>query len=462
MGDPARTSAPDYTDYAGLAAAVQAQYARIPPGSPVRLAKKTSNLFRPRSATDTPGLDVRGFDGVLSVDAEARTADVLGMTTYEHLVDATLEHGLMPLVVPQLKTITLGGAITGLGIESTSFRSGCPHESVVELDILTGDGRLLTVRPDGEYADLFAGFPNSYGTLGYALRAVIELEPVRPFVMLTHERHDDVGSFAARLAEVCDTRELDGEHADFIDATVFSPVEQYISVGTFVDAAPYTSDYTGQQIYYRSLQSRRRDFLTVRDYLWRWDTDWFWCSRAFGVQNPVVRRFVPRRYLRSDVYWKLVGFERRHGVARRVDDWRGKPPTEIVIQDVEIPSARAAEFLEFFDSAIGISPVWVCPLRQRDDRVWDLCELDPEVTYFNFGLWSTVELGPGEQDGDRNRMIEQAVRDLGGRKSLYSTAYYDEDTFWQTYNGDRYTLLKKAYDRDGRLADLYEKVVRQR
>ena len=52
------------------------------------------------------------------------------MTTYEDLVDATLAHGLMPLVVPQLKTITLGGAVAGLGIESTSFRHGLPHESV--------------------------------------------------------------------------------------------------------------------------------------------------------------------------------------------------------------------------------------------------------------------------------------------------------------------------------------------
>ena len=42
----------------------------------------------------------------------------------------------MPLVVPQLKTITLGGAVTGLGIESTSFRHGLPHESVREMDVL--------------------------------------------------------------------------------------------------------------------------------------------------------------------------------------------------------------------------------------------------------------------------------------------------------------------------------------
>ena len=129
-----------------------------------------------------------GLSGVLEVDPVARTADVLGMTTYEDLVDATLAHGLVPLVVPQLRTITLGGAVTGLGIESSSFRNGTPHESVIEIEVLTGDGRLVTARPDNEHRDLFFGFPNSYGTLGYALRLVIELEPVQPYVALRHER----------------------------------------------------------------------------------------------------------------------------------------------------------------------------------------------------------------------------------------------------------------------------------
>ena len=86
------------------------------------------------------------FDGVLSVDPEAASADVQGMTTYEHLVEATLAHGLMPLVVPQLSTITLGGAVTGLGIESASFRNGLPHESVLEMEVMTGDGRIVVAR----------------------------------------------------------------------------------------------------------------------------------------------------------------------------------------------------------------------------------------------------------------------------------------------------------------------------
>jgi len=91
-----------FTAYEARKARLSEQYAGIPPGHPVRLAKKTSNLFRTRPRPSAPGLNVREFDGVLSVDPATRTADVQGMTTYERLVDAALPHGLMPLVVPQL------------------------------------------------------------------------------------------------------------------------------------------------------------------------------------------------------------------------------------------------------------------------------------------------------------------------------------------------------------------------
>ena len=87
------------------------------PDAPVRLAKRTSNLFRDRVHASTPGLDVSGLAGVVSVDVGGRTADVQGFCTYEDLVDVTLARGLIPLVVPQLRTITLGGAVAGLGID---------------------------------------------------------------------------------------------------------------------------------------------------------------------------------------------------------------------------------------------------------------------------------------------------------------------------------------------------------
>ena len=439
--------------YAQSVQDLRRQYAALPQGAPVRLGKKTSNLFRSRADTGTPRLDVSAFSGVLSVDVQNRTADVLGMTTYEDLVDATLAHGLMPLVVPQLKTITLGGAVTGLGIESSSFRNGMPHESVLEMDVLTGDGRVVTCSPT-DNADLFTGIPNSYGTLGYAVRLRIELEPVKPYVALRHVRCHSAEEAVTALRDACD-------RADFVDGTWFSPTEVYVTEGTWADRADEVSDYTGEHIYYRSIQQRETDALTARDYLWRWDTDWFWCSRVFGVQNPKVRRWIPRRYLRSNVYWKLVAFEKKHKWKTRWDRRRGGPEREDVVQDVEVPLDRLPEFLEAFAREVPIEPVWLCPLRQRRDG-WELYRLDPDTLYVNLGFWSTVPLAPGQPDGTHNRFIEQLVDDLGGRKSLYSTSYYEPDHFWRLYNGPVYEVLKKTYDPDGRLLDLYDKCVRGR
>jgi FAD/FMN-containing dehydrogenase len=453
--------------YAALRSTLQQQYCAIPEGSPVRLAKHTSNLFRPRTSVSAPGLDVASFDGVLHVDPEARTADVLGMTTYEHLVDATLPYGLMPLCVPQLRTITLGGAVTGLGIESASFRNGSPHESVIEMDILTGAGEILTVsgRHDDPHRDLFFGFPNSYGSLGYALRLRIELERTRPYVFLRHVRFASAQAMAERMDEIAKVRQYEGRRVDFLDGTVFSTEEQYLTVGTMVDEPPTAmtpSDYTGMGIYYRSIQQRTTDLLTIHDYLWRWDTDWFWCSRAFGAQKPAVRRLWPKSRLRSDVYWKLVALDRRYGIANRVASLRGRPVREAVVQDIEVPVDRLAEFLEFFHQEVGIEPVWVCPLRQRDHEArWPLYEFDPRQLYVNVGFWSTVAVPDGvdPDEGRVNRRIEEMVTALDGRKSLYSTAFYDRETFWAIYGGAEYATLKAQYDPDGRLRGLYEKVV---
>jgi FAD/FMN-containing dehydrogenase len=453
--------------YDAMLGDVRGQFAQLSPAAPIRLTKSTSNLFRTRAAATSPGLDVAGFDGVLNVDPVNRTAEVLGMTTYEHLVDATLPYGLMPLCVPQLRTITLGGAVTGLGIESASFRSGTPHESVIEMDILTGSGDILTVSgaADDPHRDLFFAFPNSYGSLGYALRLKIELELTKPFVHLRHVHFSTARELTQAIEEIVDAKEFEGHRVDFLDGVVFSATEQYLTLGEMVETIPAgltVSDYTGMGVYYRSIQQRTHDVLTIHDYLWRWDTDWFWCSRAFGAQKPAIRRIWPKSKLRSDVYWKLIALDRKYSIANKLAKLQRKPLREPVVQDIEVPADQLEEFLDFFHREVGIEPIWVCPLKQRDPNVvWPLYEFDPNVTYVNVGFWSTVPMTDGADPsaGIINRRIEYKVTELHGRKSLYSTAYYDRDEFASIYGGKTYAAIKKIYDPEDRLLGLYEKVV---
>ena len=435
----------------------------------VRLAKRTSNVFRTRAATTSPGLDLSAFTGVLGTsdgtDGAPDTATVGGLTTYEQLVDELLPLGRVPLVVPQLRTITLGGAVTGLGIESTSFRHGLPHESVTALQVLTGTGDVVTATAENEHADLFHAFPNSYGSLGYALALTIETEPTQPYVALRHLRFDRLSDLVATIGTLMTTREWDGAPVDFLDGVVFGATESYLTLGRWAQSLPeraQPSDYTGQQIYYRSIQHRRSDVLTARDYLWRWDTDWFWCSRAFGAQVPALRRVWPRRWLRSDVYWRIQDLEARRGIVAGINRLRGRPAQERVIQDVEIPLEHTTAFLDWFLAHVPIEPIWLCPVQLRDDRTWPLYPMRPGTPYVNVGFWSAVPIPPGGRHGDANRAIEAKVTELDGHKGLYSEAFYDADTFAALYGGDTYDQVKERYDPDRRFPTLYDKAVRAR
>ncbi len=259
-----------------------------------------------------------------------------GMTTFADLADATLPLGAMPAVIPQLKSITLGGAVAGIGIEATSFRHGLVHDTIVAMEVLTGDGRIVACTADNEHRDLFHGFPNSYGTLGYALKLTARTIPVGRYVRVDHARHTDAASFFAALAERC----ADAS-ADFVDGVVFDRNDLVLSCGRFVDEAPHVSDYTYDRIYYRSLREKAVDYLATRDYLWRWDTDWFWCSKNVGAQHPLVRRLLGRARLNSITYQQIMRWNARWHVTATLDRLRGVH-SESVIQDVDIPLARAA------------------------------------------------------------------------------------------------------------------------
>ena len=420
---------------------------------PMGLNKRSSNLFRDRRETRKHRLDLSAFCHVLDIDTANAWVDVEGLTTYEELVAQTLPHGVMPAVVPQLKTITVGGAAAGVGIEATSCRQGLVHDTVLALDVLLPEGKVVRCTPDNAFRDLFFGFPNSYGTLGYALRLRLRTLPVKPYVMVEHLPFDAPVAFFNALAVQCQ-----GD-ADFVDGVVFGAQQQVLNRARFVDAVPWLSDYSFENIYYRSLLDKPVDYLTVQDYLWRWDTDWFWCSKNLHAQHRVVRRLLGRRRLNSRFYTRVMRWNARWGLTRRLARWRGRF-TESVIQDVDIPIDGAADFLIFLRREIGILPVWICPVRGPVSGMqFTLYPLAADTLYVNFGFWDVVETTCAYEPGHFNRLVEREVMRLGGIKSLYSDSYFTSDEFAQAYGLANYQALKAKYDPAGRMLGLFEKCV---
>jgi FAD/FMN-containing dehydrogenase len=425
--------------------------ARGSDAGPVALAKDTSNLFRDRAASARRRLDVRGFNQVLRV--ENGFVDAEGMIPYEDLTRACLLNQVMPAVVPQLKTITLGGAVAGVGIESSSHRHGLVHDTMLELDVLLGDGRVVNCTADNAHADLFFGFPNSYGTLGYALRVKARTIPVKPYVRLEHLAFSDGTAYFAELERI-----LKAGDADFVDGTIFSPQQLFITLGRFADSAPYASDYTYESIYYRSIAEKREDYLTVHDYIWRWDTDWFWCSKNVLAQNPLVRRVYGKKRLGSRTYTKIMRWNSRVGVTRKLARVLGLH-SESVIQDVDIPISRAAEFLEFYSKEIQLWPQWVCPIGPQPSSGRFALYPVKDCWYVNFGFWDVKRTREAHPPGHFNRLIEEKVSELGGIKSLYSDSFFAEADFYRRYGGAAYDALKKKYDAAGAFPRLYDKCV---
>jgi FAD/FMN-containing dehydrogenase len=422
-------------------------------GPPVfRLAKGTiSNLFRYRSESrgSRPGVDLSGFNRVIRVDPEQELLEAEGLTTFGTAVDATLAQGLLPCVAPELKHITLGGATVGIGIESSGFRYGFVHDTLVEADVLLPDGRILTCRADNEYADLFRALPNSYGTLGYILRVILRLRPAKPFVHTRIHRFNETNAFLEAMRAAAELRE-----EDFIEGLFFGDGRHFLLLSRLVDDANPVDDILRTHIYYRLVQQRDHIHLSTRDYIFRFDPEWFW---NIPLSRPYqwYRKYAPARLRNSGFYAHYAAWQRR--LQERVS-WARRPDREPLIQDWEVPWSAAEDLVAFCREHVdlGHRPWAAIPIRPQSHPT--LYPVDPSTLYFNLGSYCQVPRQPGKPPYHDTRIIDEQCFALGGIKMLYSSNFLEREHFDRIYNGAAYHALKQKYDPQLRAGTLYDKV----
>ncbi len=418
----------------------------------LQLAKSTiSNLFRyqPRELA-TKRISLGEFNGVIALDTDARTIDVEGLATFETVASYALERGFTPLVVPELKHITVGGATVGIGIESTCFRNGFVHDGLLEADVLLPSGRIVTASPDNEHADLFYGLPNSYGTLGYILRARLVVEPAKPFV---HLRMETFGSTATYLDAMRTAAEARAH--DFVEGLVFEDGRYVLMLGRYVDEAPAVDDILRRNVFYKLVQQRSDIYLTTHDYLFRYDPEWFW-NLPDGVGYALFRRYAPARFRSSSFYTRYVALKAK--LAERLPGHR-PPDTEPLIQDWEVPWENAAELLDFALREVRLDGRPWAAVPIQTPRQPTLYPVRPNTLYFNLGSYLQVRKPEGKPPYYYTKILDEKCFELDGIKMLYSSSFMTEEQFDARYNGAAYRELKAKYDPDGRARTLYAKVV---
>src|SRR6185295_14896008 len=263
--------------------------------------KSASNLFRymHRHKRNKKKFYVKNFDKIISIDLENKILDVEGLTSYAEIVQFTLSHGFLPTVTPELKHITIGGAIVGIGIESTCFQHGFVHDGLLLAEVLLPNGKIVTCTPDNEYADLFHALPNSYGTLGYILRAKIKLYPALPIIKMNIEHFTDPELFINAMQNG-----VLNKTAFFIEGLAFSKKEFYLMTGDFSTTSEPCDDIY-QNIFYRLIQHKKNLTLKTEDYIFRYDPDWFWNIPETKVY-ALFRRFAPKSWRNSGIYKKYI------------------------------------------------------------------------------------------------------------------------------------------------------------
>ena len=392
-------------------------------------------------------VDASGLHRILAVDPEARTCTAEPGVTFAEAVAATLRHGLVPAVVPELEGITLGGAVAGCSIESSSFREGGFHDTCLEYELVTGEGEVLSCSRDRE-PFLFEMVHGSYGTLGVLTKVTFRLEPAKPFVRVEYLRYTEPEGFHQALLERCEAHDV-----DFIDGIAHSPSEWVLCLGSFVDDAPRASSYRWLDVYYRSTRRLAVDRLATPDYFFRYDTEAHWLSRTIpALEWKPVRLLVGKAFLGST---NMIRWSRRLApVFRRI---RSRPD---VVCDYFIPSARVPEFYRWYLREMPYFPLWVVPYRVPRVYPWLSDELAGRLEGDRFVDLAVYGMRNEDPGVDRSEQLEEKAFELGGIKTLISRNHYSPERFWSIYNEANYRKAKERLDPSGVFPDLYEKLGR--
>lgn len=394
------------------------------------------------SRRDDRKVDVRQLDGILSIDPGRRLCTAEPGVTFARLVRETLKHGLAPMTVSELKTITIGGAVAGCSVESMSFRYGGFHDSCLEYEVVTGRGEVVRCSRE-QRPELFEMLHGSFGTLGILTRLTFRLVPAKPFVRTQYIKY----SSFERLMKAVERQFRDpAPETDFMDAIVHSPIECVLCLGTFVDHAPYTSRYR-RRIFYKSTQKREWDFLRTPDYFFRYDADCHWITRNYGLENPALR-------LLAGPF--LLGSSRILRLAERLPFLAGDLQRPDVVADVFIPYSRIREFFGWYLQTFLHFPLWIVPYRIERMYPW----VNPQLLAgIEDKLFIDCAIYGFRQKGERNyyRALEEKVEQLQGVKTLITHNHYDPESFWRTYNRPLYERVKREVDPRNLFRDLYEK-----
>lgn len=144
-------------------------------------------------------VDMAGMRTIRSVEQDRVVVDA--GATWNDVIKATLPHGLTPPVLTNYLDLSVGGTLAIGGIGGTTYRHGMQTDNVLELNVVTGDGRELTCSVNLNPA-LFDAARAGLGQCGIVTQATLRLMPAPERARRFHLLYEDLRSLSTDLRRV--------------------------------------------------------------------------------------------------------------------------------------------------------------------------------------------------------------------------------------------------------------------
>jgi decaprenylphospho-beta-D-ribofuranose 2-oxidase len=122
-------------------------------------------------------IDMTPLNKIHSIESDTRLAEVDAGVSLDQLMKAALPFGLWVPVLPGTRQVTVGGAIACDIHGKNHHSAGSFGNHVVSMELLTADGQIRHLTPEGEESELFWATVGGNGLTGIVLRVVIAMTP---------------------------------------------------------------------------------------------------------------------------------------------------------------------------------------------------------------------------------------------------------------------------------------------
>jgi len=382
-------------------------------------------------------INIDDFSHIIEFNQKEKWISVEPQITFDLLAAFTLRYGLIPNVVPELKNITVGGAISGLGVESSSHKLGFFHEkgNILSIECILGNGKKIFFDTNNlRFLDLYEGLSGSYGSLALITKVKIKLRDTKPWVFVRKVKGPVFS--ADRYIQ-----------NDFIDGVFLRKEGSCIfGVGSFVENPKnggYIHKNKGKDAWFDVFfedGSLREFYMETYEYLFRWDRGaFFTASEEFGA-GP-MKQFLFDKYAASKNLYRIGN---KGLLSRRItqDFIISTVNIELFIEELE---KLDPEFIRAWIQPITTSGIgYIVPKAGR---------------YINVGLYHKTNHNNEEWYRLFNKKLEALAIKYEGYKFLYADAYYSPEEFWKIYPKDLYKKARKKYHSEGIFCDIETKLM---